>query len=60
MSNILRYDERCDVVYVCLTWATGMKRTKCLTRSWPKSTGGIDLILGGHTHTFMEKPGGLV
>ena len=56
MSNILRYDERCDVV-ICLSHlGYRYEENKVSDQILAKSTGGIDLILGGHTHTFMEKP----
>ena len=31
-------------------------RMKSAMRNWRRQTRGIDVILGGHSHTFMEKP----
>jgi len=52
----LRGPERCDMV-VCLSHL-GYKyeNEKIDDRKFAAQVSGIDLILGGHTHTFMEAP----
>lgn len=50
---LLRYKEHCDVV-ICLSHL-GIYEDKALI---PQTT-GIDLVLGGHTHTFMKYPASL-
>ena len=56
MSRLLREEEHCDLV-ICLSHLgyryqepDGMSDQMLAAR-----TDGIDLIIGGHTHTFMEK-----
>lgn len=58
MSRILREEEKCDLV-ICLSHIgyeyqhdDGVVSDKHLA----KKTSGIDLIIGGHTHTFLPKP----
>lgn len=51
----LRTEERCDVV-VCLShlgW--GMVPPDVSDSAMIAGTRGIDLVLGGHSHTYMEK-----
>ncbi len=50
MAALLRAKEKCDVV-ICLSHlgVTDDKQLVAKTRN-------IDLVLGGHTHTFMEHP----
>jgi 5'-nucleotidase len=52
----LRQNERCDMV-ICLSHL-GYKYEgeKIDDRKLAAQVGGIDLILGGHTHTFMPAP----
>ncbi|GAA3999783.1 metallophosphatase [Hymenobacter fastidiosus] len=52
----LRGPERCDMV-ICLSHL-GYKyeSAKIDDRKLAAQVGGIDLILGGHTHTFMKEP----
>ena len=56
MVTQLRGPERCDLV-VCLSHL-GYKyeSAKLDDRKLAAQLTGIDLILGGHTHTFMDKP----
>lgn len=56
-TDLLRGKERCDVV-VCLSHLgiRGMTPEDVSDEQLAGKTQGIDLILGGHTHTFMEKP----
>lgn len=54
-TTILRQKHECDIV-ICLSHL-GYKYEgdKVSDLKLAKSTSGIDLILGGHTHTFLEK-----
>jgi len=57
MTGLLREKENCDVV-ICLSHL-GIRSSKPENVSDEElisKTYGIDAILGGHTHTFMEKP----
>lgn len=55
-ANILRYDEQCDYV-ICLSHlGYTYESEKISDVRLAQSTTGIDLILGGHTHTFLEEP----
>lgn len=56
-ANLLREEERCDVV-VCLSHLgiRGLMPDDACDETLAVNTSGIDLILGGHSHTFMEKP----
>jgi 5'-nucleotidase len=49
-------DEKCDLI-ICLSHL-GYEHPgdKVSDRVLAKKTKGIDLIIGGHTHTFLEKP----
>lgn len=55
VTDILRVRERCDVV-ICLSHLgirTGREEDDTVLAA---RTQGIDLILGGHTHTLMKEP----
>lgn len=56
MARILREEERCDLV-VCLSHLgyTYSNPGRMSDRVLAGGTDQIDLIIGGHTHTFMEK-----
>lgn len=57
MVDLLREKEKCDVV-ICLSHL-GIRSSKPENVSDEVLAGrthGIDVILGGHTHTFMEQP----
>ncbi|MFT2008396.1 metallophosphoesterase [Pontibacter sp. 13R65] len=56
MVQVLREQEKCHFV-VCLSHL-GYSYTseKIDDRKLAQRVSGIDLILGGHTHTFMEEP----
>lgn len=57
MADLLREKEKCDVV-ICLSHL-GIRSSKPENVSDEVLAGrthGIDVILGGHTHTFMERP----
>lgn len=58
MVKILRKNENCDLV-VCLShlgyqYKNDPQKISDLTLA--QKTSGIDLIIGGHTHTFLDKP----
>ena len=58
MSRILKIEENCDLV-ICLShlgyyYKNSPQRISDLNIA--TATKGIDLIIGGHTHTFLEKP----
>jgi 5'-nucleotidase len=48
--------QKCDVI-ICLSHlGYEYNNDKVSDRILAKKTKGIDLIIGGHTHTFLEKP----
>ena len=56
MSRILKHNENCDVV-ICLShlgYAYHSNQISDLKLA--KRTKDIDLIIGGHTHTFLQEP----
>ncbi|WP_046745532.1 bifunctional metallophosphatase/5'-nucleotidase [Kordia zhangzhouensis] len=58
MSRILKEEEKCDLV-ICLShlgyhYSKHPERISDLIIA--KETQNIDLIIGGHTHTFLPKP----
>ncbi|HCQ75538.1 MAG TPA: metallophosphatase [Leeuwenhoekiella sp.] len=56
MSRILREEEACDLV-ICLSHLGYEYRyDKISDLKLAEKTSGIDLIIGGHTHTFLDKP----
>lgn len=58
MSRILKHDKKCDLV-ICLSHI-GYKykddAEKICDTKLATLTKDIDLIIGGHTHTFLDKP----
>lgn len=57
-SNFLKNDEKCDLV-ICLShigYDYKGEPEKISDKVLAKSTENIDLILGGHTHTFLPEP----
>lgn len=55
-ANILRNREKCDYV-ICLSHLGYKYRDEQIDDvKLARSSSGIDLILGGHTHTFMSSP----
>ncbi|WP_452221032.1 bifunctional metallophosphatase/5'-nucleotidase [Lacinutrix salivirga] len=58
MSRILKEDEQCDIV-ICLShigyYYSKFPENMC-DLNLAKVTNNIDLIIGGHTHTFLKKP----
>ncbi len=58
MSHILNEEEKCDLV-ICLSHLGYHYKTntnKISDLKLASLTKGIDLIIGGHTHTFLKKP----
>jgi len=58
MTRILKQDEQCDLI-VCLShlgYYYKKNPEKISDLLLAKSTKDIDLIIGGHTHTFLPKP----
>lgn len=56
--RLLRQQEKCDLV-VCLShlgYSYGAENSRISDLKLAEATSGIDLIIGGHTHTFLEKP----
>jgi 5'-nucleotidase len=55
-AGILKNDHDCDLV-ICLSHlGYKYKEEKVSDQILAKSTRNIDLIIGGHTHTFMKAP----
>ncbi|MDO4763761.1 MAG: metallophosphatase [Flavobacteriaceae bacterium] len=57
-ADFLRKDKKCDLV-VCLShlgFDFGAESKKISDKKVAIHTHGIDLILGGHTHTFLPEP----
>lgn len=55
-ANTLRHDLKCDYV-ICLSHlGYSYKHNKIDDVKLAGSTNNIDLILGGHTHTFLNEP----
>lgn len=58
MARILKHQEKCDLV-ICLShigFSYKEEPNKVCDLILAKKTKDIDLIIGGHTHTFLDKP----
>ncbi|CAM2923914.1 5'-nucleotidase [Flavobacterium succinicans] len=60
MTRILKHEQKCDLV-ICLShlgydYRKGADDAKISDIKLAQKTQDIDLIIGGHTHTFLEKP----
>lgn len=58
MSRILKTEEKCDLI-ICLSHLGYFYKNtpnKISDLNLAAATKNIDLIIGGHTHTFLEKP----
>ena len=55
MVDILRNQKKCDIV-ICLSHL-GWEVSEYPDNKVIQNTSGIDLVLGGHTHTYMEQLG---
>ena len=53
MVDVLRNKERCDLV-ICISHL-GWEVTDCPDQRVIEGTRGIDLVLGGHTHTYLKQ-----
>lgn len=56
-ANFLKNEKNCDLV-ICLSHLGLFPKVKNTIgdRDLAKSTSNIDLIIGGHTHTFLDQP----
>jgi 5'-nucleotidase len=55
-ASYLRMEEECDLV-ICLSHlGYQYRQNKVSDKVLAASTANIDLIIGGHTHTFLDKP----
>lgn len=58
MARILRHEQKCDLV-ICLShigYEYKNDPNKICDLKLAAQTKDIDLIIGGHTHTFLDKP----
>jgi 5'-nucleotidase len=58
LSRILKHEQKCDLV-ICLShlgYKYNDEKDKISDVKLATLTKDIDLIIGGHTHTFLEKP----
>ncbi|UKM63589.1 metallophosphatase [Flavobacteriaceae bacterium GSB9] len=58
ITRILKKEEECDLI-ICLShlgYHYGKNPNKISDLKLAQSTKDIDLIIGGHTHTFLPKP----
>lgn len=55
MADFLKKRKHCDVV-ICLSHLGFRTTDGVCDENLANKTSGIDVILGGHTHTLMEKP----
>ena len=56
ITDYLKNEEKCDLI-ICLSHlGFKYKKNKISDFILAKKTKDIDLIIGGHTHTFMDKP----
>lgn len=58
MARILKHEKKCDIV-ICLSHIGFQYKdepNKVCDMILAKKTKDIDLIIGGHTHTFLDKP----
>ena len=56
MTKILKEEKQCDLV-ICLSHiGYSYEHDKVSDVRLAEATSGIDLILGGHTHTFLPRP----
>jgi 5'-nucleotidase len=56
MGASLRRDYKCDLV-ICLSHlGYSYKTSKISDLTLAELTSDIDLIIGGHTHTFLQEP----
>lgn len=58
LARTLRQEEKCDLVIALshLGYNYKSRPDRISDLSLSKKTEGVDLIIGGHTHTFLKKP----
>ncbi|HEX6179661.1 MAG TPA: metallophosphoesterase [Chitinophagaceae bacterium] len=56
VANRLKKNEGCDIVICCSHLGYKYKEKKVSDEILAKESEHIDLIIGGHTHTFMNQP----
>lgn len=56
MVKVLREQEACDIVVCMSHLGYSYREDKISDLKLASLTSGIDLIIGGHTHTFLDKP----
>ena len=56
MVRFLKKEEKCDLIICVSHLGHYYDSSKISDIKLAKITSGIDLIIGGHTHTFLEKP----
>ncbi len=58
MARILKEDKRCDLIIGLshIGYYYGSESNKISDLSLAKKTKDVDLIIGGHTHSFLKKP----
>ena len=54
-QSFVKNELNCDLV-ACLHLGYSYKSKKVSDRVLAKETSNIDLIIGGHTHTFLKEP----
>lgn len=55
MVDVLKNREKCDVI-ICLSHLGFQLKDAACDEELVRQTEHIDVVLGGHTHTFMDKP----
>jgi 5'-nucleotidase len=56
MERLLKFEEKCDLI-ICLSHlGYDYSNNKISDKVIAKNTSYIDLIIGGHTHTFLDAP----
>lgn len=55
-ARILKEEKKCDLVICMSHLGYSYKNDKVSDIKLAAATSNIDLIIGGHTHTFLEKP----
>jgi 5'-nucleotidase len=55
-ARLLREEDHCDIVICMSHLGYSYRGDKVSDLSLAAATSGIDLIIGGHTHTFLDAP----
>lgn len=55
-ADLLRHQKDCDLIICISHLGFKYKSKKISDITFAKKTRNIDLIIGGHTHTFLKKP----